>query len=88
MSSHAEPSWAVSASASEKGAPAGRVTFLSRSEVMLSDSVISNASGSVGPVSIAEIVRRCEPMGDLTGFVIDDLVGIDEDEFFAVLEDA
>ena len=53
----------------------------------MSDSAVNPAHGGVAPASIAEIVRRCEQMGDLGRFVIDDLVGTDEDKFFAILED-
>lgn len=37
--------------------------------------------------TIAAIVTRCEPMGDLGRFAIDDLTAAEEDEFFAILED-
>lgn len=39
------------------------------------------------PSTIAEIVERCQPMGDLGRFAIDDLTAAEEDEFFAILED-
>ena len=39
------------------------------------------------PSTIAAIVKRCEPMGDLGRFAIDDLTAAEEDEFFAILED-
>lgn len=39
------------------------------------------------PSSIAAIVKRCQPMGDLGGFAIDDLTAAEEDEFFTILED-
>jgi hypothetical protein len=38
-------------------------------------------------LTIAEIVERCQPMGDPGRFVIDDLTAAEEDEFFAILED-
>lgn len=39
------------------------------------------------PSTIAAIVKRCQPMGDLGRFAIDDLTAAEEDEFFAILED-
>ena len=49
----------------------------------------SNAEdfGHASPVTIAEIVERVQPMGDLGRFAIDDLTADEEDEFFAILED-
>ena len=44
-------------------------------------------SGHRSRLTIAEIVGRCQPMGDLGQFVIDDLTAAEEDEFFAILED-
>jgi len=41
-----------------------------------------------GATTVAEIMRGLEPMGDLSRFVIDDLTSDQEDEFFAILEDA
>jgi hypothetical protein len=40
------------------------------------------------PITVADVVRDLEPMGDLSQFVIDDLTPDEEDEFFAILEDA
>lgn len=37
--------------------------------------------------TIAAIVERCQPMGDLGRFAIDDMTAAEEDEFFAILED-
>jgi len=53
---------------------------------------VSNSNGdglqhTLPPSSIAEIVRRRQPMGDLGPFLIDDLTPTEEDEFFAILED-
>lgn len=39
-------------------------------------------------LTIADILRDIEPMGDLSRFAIDDLTADDEDEFFRILEDA
>ena len=43
--------------------------------------------GHASPLTIAGIVERCQPMGDLGRFAIDDLTAAEEDEFFAILED-
>lgn len=40
------------------------------------------------PMTIAEVLRGLEPMGELRRFAIDDLTPEDEDEFFGILEDA
>jgi hypothetical protein len=40
------------------------------------------------PVTIAEIVRLREPMGDLGRFLIEDMSPEEEADFFALLEDA
>ena len=42
--------------------------------------------GHASPLTIAEIVERCQPIGDLGWFAIDDLTAAEEDEFFAILE--
>jgi hypothetical protein len=47
----------------------------------------TEALGHASPLTIAEIVGRCKPMGDLGRFAIDDLTAAEEDEFFAILED-
>jgi hypothetical protein len=47
----------------------------------------TEALGHASPLTIAEIVERCQPMGDLGRFAIDDLTAAEEDEFFAILED-
>ena len=38
--------------------------------------------------TLAELIARAKPMGDLSRFIIDDLTEDDEDEFFAILADA
>lgn len=43
---------------------------------------------SSASATIADVRRDVAPMGDLSGFVIDDLSPQEEDEFFAVLEGA
>jgi len=40
------------------------------------------------PTTIADILRSVEPMGDLSGFGIDDLTPDEEAEFFKILEEA
>ena len=47
----------------------------------------TEAFGPASPPTIAEIVGRCQPMGDLGRFTIDDLTAAEEDVFFAILED-
>ena len=37
--------------------------------------------------TLAEVIARAEPIGDLSRFVIDDLTKEDEDEFFGILAD-
>jgi hypothetical protein len=52
--------------------------------------IVSNSNtedlGHATPLTIAAIVERCQPMGDLGRFAIDDLTAAEEDEFFAILE--
>jgi integrase len=56
--------------------------------VSMSDNATNQPSAPSTPLSIADIVRDLEPMGDLGRFLIEDMSPEDEDEFFAVLEDA
>ncbi|MCP3856225.1 MAG: hypothetical protein GY750_13390 [Lentisphaerae bacterium] len=46
-------------------------------------------STPAGPaeLTLAELIARAEPVGDLSRFVIDDLTEEDEDEFFGILVD-
>ncbi len=37
--------------------------------------------------TLAEVIARAKPIGDLSRFVIDDLTEEDEDEFFGILAD-
>jgi hypothetical protein len=53
----------------------------------VSDGTANQPSTPATPVTIAEIVQDLEPMGDLGRFLIEDMTA-EEDEFFAVLEDA
>ena len=55
----------------------------------MSDSAAMQPSTVVSmPVTLADVLRGVEPMGDLSVFVIDDLTVDEEDAFFATLEDA
>jgi hypothetical protein len=45
-------------------------------------------TAAVTEPTLAELIARAKPMGDLSRFVIDDLTEADEDEFFAILADA
>lgn len=40
-----------------------------------------------GPLTIAELLERVEPMGDLQQLAIDDLTPEEEDAYFAILEE-
>ncbi len=53
----------------------------------MSDNTAPRGAGPNRPTTVAEVLRRVEPMGDLRRFAIDDLTPDDEDEFFAILED-
>lgn len=53
----------------------------------VSNSNTEESGHTASSMTIAEIVRRCQPMGDLGRFAIDDLTAAEEDEFFAILED-
>ena len=54
----------------------------------MSDNTVSRDIGPTTPLTIADIVRGVEPMGDLRQYAIDDLTPEDEDEFFRIVEDA
>ncbi len=57
--------------------------------LIMSDSAAMQPSTVVSmPVTLADVLRGVEPMGDLSVFVIDDLTVDEEDAFFATLEDA
>ena len=51
--------------------------------------VSDTESTPIGPAepTLAEVIARAEPIGDLSRFVIDDLTEEDEDEFFGILAD-
>lgn len=46
----------------------------------------STPTGPAEP-TLAEVIARAGPIGDLSRFVIDDLTEEDEDEFFGILAD-
>ena len=52
----------------------------------MSDNTATRDTGPNTPMTIADILRGIEPMGDLRQFAIDDLTPEDEDEFFRILE--
>jgi hypothetical protein len=54
----------------------------------MSDTAATPDDGSNTPMTIADVLRGVEPMGDLRQFAIDDLTPDDEDEFFRILEGA
>ena len=54
----------------------------------MSDNTANQQPAPVGPATIAEVLADLEPMGDLARFAIDDLTPTEEDDFFAILEDA
>lgn len=43
---------------------------------------------SAGPLTIAQVLKDLEPMGDLSRFAIDDLTPEEEDELFKIPEGA
>jgi len=45
------------------------------------------ASTGTPEFTLAELIAKAEPIGDLARFVIDDLTEEDEDEFFGILAD-
>ena len=55
---------------------------------MMSDHTAGPAPARPLELTIAEIVERLEPMGDLGRFVIEDLSPAEEDEFFSILNNA
>ena len=54
----------------------------------MSDNVATRDDDSSSPVTIADVLRGVDPIGDLRQFAIDDLTADDEDEFFRILEGA
>ena len=54
----------------------------------MTDNVATHDDDSSSPVTIADVLRGVEPIGDLRQFVIDDLTLDDEDEYFRILEGA
>lgn len=54
----------------------------------MSDDAATRDDASNAPMTVADVLRGVEPMGDLRQFAIDDLTPDDEEEFFRILEDA
>ncbi len=54
----------------------------------VSDSTAGTIKGEQPEPTIEDLVASAKPIGDLRRFVIDDLTAEEEDEFFAILEDA
>ncbi len=55
----------------------------------MSNSAANDPEAESSPgVTIADLLHDVQPMGDLRGFVIDDLSPDEEDEFFRILEEA
>lgn len=54
----------------------------------MSDNAATQNTGTGAPSTMADVLQDVEPMGDLGQFAINDLTPEDEDEFFAILEDA
>ena len=54
----------------------------------MSDNPMSQPQNQDAPTTIAEVLAGLEPIGDLDQFAIKDLKPEDEDEFFAILENA
>ena len=52
----------------------------------MTDNVATQDDGSSMPVTIADVLRGVDPIGDLREFAIEDLTADDEDEFFRILE--
>ena len=54
----------------------------------MSEHAASQPPHPTAPVTIADLLRDAEPMGDLSRFAIDDLTPEEADELFRILEDA
>ena len=54
----------------------------------MSDNAATQNTGPATPSMMADVLQDVEPMGDLGQFAITDLTPEDEEEFFAILEDA
>lgn len=52
----------------------------------MSDSSANQHADSTQRVTIADVLRDLEPMGNLDRFAIDDLTPEEDDAFFAILE--
>lgn len=54
----------------------------------MSENTANQPAALTTPITIAELLRDVEPMGNLGRLVIDDLSPEEEDEFYRILEDA
>lgn len=59
-----------------------------RSEGAGSSEDVANRSGANEIDTLAALIRRASPMGDLSRFAINDLTAEEEDAFFTILEQA
>jgi hypothetical protein len=48
----------------------------------------ANPAGAPVRTTVADVIRDVEPMGDLSGFAIEDLTEAEEAEFFRIIEGA
>ncbi|MGK2957074.1 MAG: hypothetical protein ACSLFB_01440 [Acidimicrobiales bacterium] len=55
---------------------------------IMSENTANQPAALTTPITIAELLRDVEPMGNLGRLVIDDLSPEEEDEFYRILEDA
>lgn len=53
----------------------------------MTDNTASHDHGSDHAETLAELLDKVQPMGDLDQFAIDDLTPDEADEFFRILED-
>ena len=53
----------------------------------MSDPTANKMQTPQSDFSFSALFAGLEPMGDLTGFAIDDLSEAEEDEFFSILDD-
>jgi len=54
----------------------------------MSDNTANEPTASTAPLTVADVLRGLEPIGDLRRFAVEDLTPAEEDEFFHILGDA
>lgn len=54
----------------------------------MSDNPMPTPQTPEAPTAVAELLADLEPMGDLDQFALKDIKPAEEDEFFAILENA